>query len=114
MATIVSRLPVTVSMAFHTSAPTSSTPPERGTPPQLGGRYDRHMTAQEHPDDSVYKSAKSTRPGWANALIIAGVLLIASLLCGILGSTFASVVLAIGVVIAAIVAGIFALSRVRK
>ena len=60
-------------------------------------------------NQDVYRTAKSTRPAWANALIVAGVLLLAAIvLTPMLGLTVA-VWFYIATVAALIVAGIAAL-----
>lgn len=66
-------------------------------------------------DESVYRSARSTRPAWANALIVAGVILIAWLLAVVFGGfTAVAWILLLAAIAVAIVGGILALTRVRR
>ena len=61
----------------------------------------------------VYRNAKSTRPGWANALIVAGVLLLGSLAMLLtMGVGVAFWLFFGGTFVTCVIAGIAALARI--
>lgn len=61
----------------------------------------------------AYKNAKSTRPAWANALLLAAVALIAGFFAYFINTTLGVVFFGVAVILA-VVAGIAALAVVRK
>lgn len=64
-------------------------------------------------DQDVYRTAKSARPAWANALLIAGILVIAAavmLTAGMSGGWF----LLGAAAVTALVSGVLALTRLGK
>jgi hypothetical protein len=62
---------------------------------------------------AAYRTAKSTRPAWANALIVAGVIALAAVLAAVAGMGIAGwLFLAAGV--ALLVAGVAALAGVTR
>ena len=63
---------------------------------------------------AAYRTAKSTRPAWANALIIAGVLLLAGALTLVIGMSSATWLMLGGAVVAALIAGVLALMGVTR
>jgi uncharacterized membrane-anchored protein len=65
-------------------------------------------------DESVYRTARSTRPSWANALIVASVIFIAWIVVSVLSGFGTSVVLLIAAVVTAVIAGVMALTSVQR
>jgi len=66
-------------------------------------------------DFSAYRSAKSTRPGWATAFIVAAVLFIATIVYVVMaGFTYVAGILGIAVIITLVIAGISALTNARR
>jgi hypothetical protein len=63
-------------------------------------------------DESVYANAKSTRPAWANALIIAAVILGAALFVMVTSGPGSAFLLYAAAGIALLVAGVLALTRI--
>ncbi len=73
------------------------------------------MTDEPEPRDaSIYKAARSTRPAWANALIVAGVLLVATVVAAVSAGAGALTWALLGAtVVVALIGGVLALTRVR-
>lgn len=65
-------------------------------------------------DPDVYKNAKSTRPAWANALIIALVLFVVGVVLTVTSGIGTGAWVFLGTLISLVVAGILALSRTGK
>lgn len=63
---------------------------------------------------AAYRTAKSTRPAWANALIIAGVLLLAGAVTLVIGMSSATWLMLGGAAVAALIAGVLALMGVTR
>lgn len=62
-------------------------------------------------DQDVYRTAKSTRPAWANALIIAAVIFVAALFFTVWSGLGTAIPLYLAAVAALVVAGVLALAR---
>jgi len=79
-------------------------------------RYHAAMTKNPIPfDESVYRSAKSTRPGWANALIVAGVIFLAAIAAVLMGGVnYVSSLLFLAAGVTAVLAGTIALAGVKR
>lgn len=63
---------------------------------------------------AAYKTAKSTRPAWANALIVAVLLVIGGFVTLVVGISPLTGMMFGGAGITALVAGVLALASVRK
>ena len=63
---------------------------------------------------SAYRAAKSTRPSWANALIVAACIFIAAIVYTLMSGLSVSWWMFVGAGIALLVAGIYALVGVTR
>ena len=68
----------------------------------------------EEIDRNVYANAKSTRPGWANALIVAAVILVAGVVMTLMSGISVGGWFFTAAGVAAVVAGILALTGIKK
>lgn len=65
-------------------------------------------------DPEVYKTAKSTRPAWANALIVAGCLFLAAIVFTMTNGIGVSWWLFLATGVTLVVAGIYALVKMGR
>lgn len=63
-------------------------------------------------NEQVYRDARSTRPAWANALIVAAVIAVAAMFFTVWNGSAMLLWIAAGV--ALLVAGVLALTRVKR
>lgn len=73
------------------------------------------MAKEQAPfDEATYRNARSTRPGWANALIVAGVLFLVWIAVVLTGGFSAAWIFLLASFVTAVIAGILALTGVRR
>lgn len=65
-------------------------------------------------DPEVYRNAKSTRPKWANALIVAACIFLAAIVYTFMSGLSVAWWMYVAAVVALVVAGILALTNIKR